>query len=61
MKEQGTGGSIVAIASTAAYKTPVAKAIAAYTASKYAVRGFMGSIATELAAYDIRVNTVSPG
>ncbi|KAJ9606382.1 hypothetical protein H2200_009343 [Cladophialophora chaetospira] len=61
MKEQSTGGSIVAIASIAAYKAPAAHSIAAYTASKYAVRGFMGQIAKELAQYQIRVNTVSPG
>lgn len=61
MKELGMGGSIVAIASTASYKSPAAHAIAAYTASKYAVRGFMGQIAKEMAKYDIRVNTVSPG
>lgn len=61
MKEQGTGGSIVAIASTASYKSPAAHAISAYTASKYAVRGFMGQITKEMAKYDIRVNTVSPG
>lgn len=61
MKEWGTGGSIVAIASTASYKAPAAYAISAYTASKFAVRGFMGQIAKELAKYNIRVNTVSPG
>jgi sorbose reductase len=61
MKQQGTGGSIVAIASTASYKAPAAHSISAYTASKYAVRGFMGQIAKELAQYQIRVNTVSPG
>ncbi|KEF51969.1 uncharacterized protein A1O9_11959 [Exophiala aquamarina CBS 119918] len=61
IRDQGDGGSIVAIASTASHKSPAAHAIAAYTASKYAIRGFIGQIAKELAKYKIRVNTVSPG
>lgn len=35
--------------------------VAAYTASKTAVEGFTGSLAHELAAFDVRVKLVQPG
>ena len=34
---------------------------AAYTASKMAIEGFTGSLAHELAAFDVRVKLVEPG
>ena len=56
-----TGGSIVCIASTAGHKSLAPQEIAAYTASKFAVRGMTKQIAGELAKHKIRVNSVSPG
>ncbi|OQV06974.1 hypothetical protein CLAIMM_11470 [Cladophialophora immunda] len=61
MKERGTSGSIVVIASSASYKHPAAGTLSAYTASKFAVRGLVGSVARELATFGVRVNSVSPG
>jgi SDR family mycofactocin-dependent oxidoreductase len=56
--EQGSGGSIILTSSTAGIKgTPN---VAAYTASKHAVVGLMRTLALELAAHSIRVNTVHP-
>lgn len=59
MLAQGTGGSIVTIASTAA-KIPLAGA-AAYCASKAGVAMLTRVMATELADRGIRVNAVGPG
>lgn len=58
MAEQGTGGSIVNIASTAGVKGdgPVP-----YTAAKAAVLGMTRGMARELAPRGIRVNAVNPG
>lgn len=53
------GGKIINIASTAG-KYGVAR-YAAYCASKFAVRGFTQSLASELAPYQINVNAVCPG
>lgn len=56
--EQGTGGSIINISSTAGLKgTPN---VAAYSASKHAVVGIMRTLAIELAPHRIRVNTIHP-
>ncbi len=56
--EQGTGGSIVLTSSTAGLKgTP---GVLPYTASKHAVVGIMRTLALELAAHRIRVNSVHP-
>ncbi|OAL28437.1 hypothetical protein AYO22_02891 [Fonsecaea multimorphosa] len=49
MVEQKTGGSVVCIASTAGHKSLAPQEIAAYTASKYAVRGIAKQVAHELA------------
>jgi (+)-trans-carveol dehydrogenase len=52
------GGSIIITSSTAGIKgTPN---VAAYTASKHAVVGLMRTLALELGAHNIRVNTVHP-
>jgi 3-oxoacyl-[acyl-carrier protein] reductase len=58
MAEQGTGGAIVNIASTAAVKGdgPVP-----YCAAKAAVLGMTRGMARELAERGIRVNAVNPG
>jgi 3alpha(or 20beta)-hydroxysteroid dehydrogenase len=53
------GGSIVNIASTAAYVG--FEDLFPYIASKWAVRGMTRAAALELAADNIRVNTVCPG
>ncbi|MEI5906383.1 SDR family oxidoreductase [Bacillus spongiae] len=53
------GGTILTISSDVArYTIPNG---AAYTASKYAVQGFSGSLAQEVREYGIRVGTVNPG
>jgi NAD(P)-dependent dehydrogenase (short-subunit alcohol dehydrogenase family) len=58
MQQQGTGGSIVNIASQAAKSGfPYA---AAYTASKHGLIGLTRSNAVELGKYNIRVNAVCP-
>jgi SDR family mycofactocin-dependent oxidoreductase len=52
------GGSIIITSSTAGIKgTPN---VAAYTASKHAVVGLMRTLALELGAHNVRVNTVHP-
>ncbi|OAP57498.1 hypothetical protein AYL99_08236 [Fonsecaea erecta] len=61
MVEQKTGGSVVCIASTAGHKSLAPQEIAAYTASKYAVRGIAKHVAHEMAKHGIRVNSISPG
>lgn len=61
MAEQKTGRSIVCIASTAAHKSLVPQTIAGYTASKYAVRGIVKQVAGEMAPFNIRANSISPG
>ncbi len=57
--ERGGGGSIVNISSTAGL-TGIA-GVAAYGASKWAVRGLSKNGALELGAVGIRVNSVHPG
>jgi len=61
MKSQGTGGSIVCISSTAGHKSLTPQGIAAYSASKWAVRGLAKQVAGELTQYNIRCNSISPG
>ncbi|EXJ56084.1 hypothetical protein A1O7_09015 [Cladophialophora yegresii CBS 114405] len=61
MSAQGTGGSVVCISSTAGHRSLFPQTISAYTASKYAVRGLVKQIASELAQHKIRVNSISPG
>ncbi|KAK5272374.1 hypothetical protein LTR99_001765 [Exophiala xenobiotica] len=61
MIKQGTGGRVVCIASTAGHRSLYPQTIAAYTASKYAVRGIVKQVAAEMAPHNIRVNSISPG
>lgn len=53
------GGSIVNISSTAGFVGAAGRS--AYTASKFAVRGFTKATALELGHHGIRVNSVHPG
>lgn len=59
MKKQGTGGSIVSIASITA--TMGSSQLAHYAATKAAIQGMSVSCAVALGRYGIRFNTVSPG
>jgi SDR family mycofactocin-dependent oxidoreductase len=59
MIDQGDGGSIVLISSTAGLKG--APFILPYGASKHAVVGMMRTLALELGPHRIRVNTIHPG
>ncbi|WP_257349347.1 SDR family oxidoreductase [Pseudalkalibacillus decolorationis] len=58
MKEKKTG-TIITISSDVGRRT-IANA-AAYTSSKYAVQGFIGSVAQEVQKYGIRAGTINPG
>ncbi|POR32491.1 Uncharacterized protein TPAR_07275 [Tolypocladium paradoxum] len=61
MRTQGTGGSIVLIASiSGSCATPGVK-LSAYNASKGAVKMLGTALSVELAPFNIRVNSVSPG
>jgi SDR family mycofactocin-dependent oxidoreductase len=56
--EQGEGGSLILISSTAGLRgTPY---VLAYTAAKHAVTGIMRTLALELAPRAIRVNSIHP-
>lgn len=61
MKEQGTGGSIVTIASIAAHCAIPGQHVAIYGASKGAVKLMTKTLAVELGPNAIRVNSLSPG
>ncbi|WP_442599004.1 SDR family oxidoreductase [Neobacillus sp. D3-1R] len=58
MKERKTGTIITISSDVGRYTIPNG---AAYTASKYAVQGFSGSLAQEVREYGIRVGTINPG
>ncbi|KAK2749544.1 hypothetical protein FQN55_003244 [Onygenales sp. PD_40] len=61
MKEQGTGGSIVMIASIAAHGSVPGKSVSGYCFTKGAILAGCRALADELTPYKIRVNTISPG
>jgi NAD(P)-dependent dehydrogenase (short-subunit alcohol dehydrogenase family) len=58
-KYNNGGGSIVAISSTASLRGN--KTLAAYSASKAAIDGAIRPLSLELAAKNIRINSVKPG
>jgi meso-butanediol dehydrogenase / (S,S)-butanediol dehydrogenase / diacetyl reductase len=59
MIAQGRGGRLIGAASVAAHRGGTWQA--AYSASKFAVRGLSQSVAQELAPHQITVNVYSPG
>lgn len=62
LAKQGTGGSIVMIASFAGHGMKVPEQhLAIYAMSKAAVKGLAGPLAVELAPKGVRINTISPG
>lgn len=61
IREQGTGGSLVLIASIASHMAIPLQRLTMYGATKGAVRVLMTQLAVELAPWNIRVNTISPG
>lgn len=61
MKKKGQGGSLVLIASITAHTVLPHHRMSAYSASKGAVKMLSESLAVELAGYNIRSNTLSPG
>jgi len=54
-------GSIILVASIASYTAIRSQGSSAYCGTKGAVRAMGPAIAAELADYDIRVNSISPG
>lgn len=65
-RQEGTefnprGGSIVLVASIAAYVASKGQTTSDYCASKGAVVALAKALGVELAAYGIRVNSISPG
>ncbi|MFD5852330.1 SDR family oxidoreductase [Cytobacillus oceanisediminis] len=58
MKECKSGTIITISSDVARYTIPNGSA---YTATKYAVQGFSGSLAQEVREYGIRVGTINPG
>lgn len=59
MRERGAGGSIINIASITGHRGM--KGASFYSTSKAAVMHLTKQMAVELARYDIRVNSISPG
>ncbi|WP_077624453.1 SDR family oxidoreductase [Sediminibacillus massiliensis] len=59
MKKQKSGTIITLSSDAARFALPEKGSL--YTATKYAVQGFMGSAAQELQEYGIRVSTINPG
>ena len=59
MIEQKQGGSIINIASIAAYRPVIG--LSAYESSKAAVCALSRNLAFDLGQYGIRVNSISPG
>lgn len=61
MLAQGTGGSIVLIASISGSCATPGIRLSAYNASKGAVKMLNTALSVELAPFNIRVNAISPG
>ncbi|KGO38871.1 Glucose/ribitol dehydrogenase [Penicillium expansum] len=61
MVKQGNGGSIVMIASIAAHCAIPSQRVSIYGASKGAIKLLGKTLAVEMAPFNIRVNTISPG
>ena len=61
MVKQGNGGSIVMIASIAAHCAIPAQRVSIYGASKAAIKLLGQTLAVEMAPFNVRVNTISPG
>ncbi|KAF2649613.1 short chain dehydrogenase [Lophiostoma macrostomum CBS 122681] len=61
MRDQGTGGSVVLIASIASHSALPLQRLSMYGATKGAVRVLMTQLSVELAPLNIRVNSISPG
>ncbi|KAF2009747.1 NAD(P)-binding protein [Aaosphaeria arxii CBS 175.79] len=61
IRDQGTGGSLVMIASIASYMSLPLQHLPFYGATKGAVRIMTKQLAVELAPLNIRVNSISPG
>lgn len=61
MENQGTGGSLVLIASVCAHCAIPGHRLSAYHASKGAVKMLSTALSVELAPQGIRCNTLSPG
>lgn len=61
MIKQGTGGSIVFIASIAGHRALFPTPAAAYSVSKAGLLQLKNNLAAEWAQYGIHVNSISPG
>lgn len=61
IRSQGTGGSVVFVASISAHATNFPQPQAAYNSSKAALLSLTKSLAAEWASLGIRVNALSPG
>lgn len=59
MKKQQSGTIITISSDVARYTIPESGSL--YTSSKYAVQGFMGSLAQEVREHGIRAGTINPG
>lgn len=61
MRKQGTGGSIMFVASISGHRVNYPQPQVAYNVSKAALLALKNSLAAEWARYGIRVNSISPG
>jgi sorbose reductase len=61
MVNQGTGGSIMFVASISGHRVNYPQPQVAYNVSKAALLALKNSLAAEWARYGIRVNSISPG
>lgn len=61
MRDAGKGGSIINIASNAAFIVNKTQPMSPYSCSKAAVNHFTHCMACELGKYNIRVNAIAPG